>query len=111
MTTQAPAPAALDIAAEDFQIVCGILRSRIPELRVVAYGSRARGRARPFSDLDLAVVSDHPVEGKTMALLANDFTQSNLPMRVDISEWRDFSASFRRAIADDCVVIQNSQAE
>ena len=113
MTPPMSAPVAsapLDLAPEDFHIVRGILRGRIPGLRVVAYGSRARGRARPFSDLDLAVVSDRPVAGKVMALLANDFTQSNLPMRVDLSEWRDFSAEFRRRIAADCVAVQDGDA-
>ena len=103
-----PAAPALDLSAENLRAVRAILHRRIPEVRVVAYGSRARGRARKFSDLDLAIVSARPVDGKIIALLANDFTQSNLPIRVDISEWRRFSQTFRRAIADHCVTIQES---
>ena len=103
-------PPSLEMTAEDFEIVRAILRCRIPDMRVVAYGSRVRGRARRFSDLDLAVVSERPVDGKTMALLADDFTRSNLPMRVDLAEWRDFSADFRRVIADDCVAVQDGKS-
>ena len=102
-------PPKLDIRAEDLQTAREILRRRIPGLRVVAYGSRTRGRARPFSDLDLAIISARPIDGKTLAELANEFTQSNLPMRADISEWREFSENFRRAIANDCVTIQNDE--
>ena len=100
-------PAAkLDLSAEDLRVAREILRRRIPGVRVVAYGSRTRGRARKFSDLDLAVVSESPVDGKTLAMLADDFTRSDLPMRADISEWRTFSENFRRSIAADCVVVQ-----
>ena len=102
------APPTLDLSAENLQAVRAILHRRIPAARVVAYGSRARGRARKFSDLDLAIVSPHPVNGKIIALLSDDFTQSDLPIRVDISEWRGFSENFRRAIADHCVTIQES---
>lgn len=104
------APPALDIDAEDLRVVRAILRRWVPGLRVVAYGSRTRGRARKFSDLDLAVVAEQPVGVRTMALLADDFTRSNLPMRVDLAEWRDFSADFRAAVAADCVAVQNEQS-
>ena len=100
-----PAPK-VELSAEDLRAVRAILRRWVPGLRVVAYGSRARGGARKFSDLDLAVVAPRPVDGKTLALLAADFTDSDLPMRVDIGEWRRFSAAFRRAVSGDCVVIQ-----
>ena len=96
----------LDIGAGDLRIVRAILRRHVPGRRVVAYGSRARGGARKFSDLDIAVVSDRPVDGRTMTRMSHAFTDSDLPMRVDVSEWRRFSDDFRRAVAGDCVTVQ-----
>ncbi len=46
----------IDISPDELDIVQAILRAHLPEgTRTWAFGSRVKGAAKPFSDLDLAV--------------------------------------------------------
>ncbi|WP_230471596.1 nucleotidyltransferase family protein [Kingella kingae] len=51
-------PVELDISPDELQIVQTILRQHIPQRTVWAFGSRVNGKAKPYSDLDLAVLGD-----------------------------------------------------
>ena len=50
--------------------------------RVRVYGSRAIGRARPSSDLDLAL--DPPISTRTLYDLMEAFEDSDLPITVNL---------------------------
>ena len=78
------------------------------DAEVWVYGSRATGRARPWSDLDLAI---RAADGKALDLarigkLAGEFEESDLPFRVDITDLAAASADFRRAIQKDFAILQ-----
>ncbi len=101
-----PDPARPDIRAEHWEIVRAILRRRMPGHEVWAFGSRARQTAKPHSDLDLAVITAQPLPLAVGAALAEDFSESDLPWRVDVVDWATTSESFRRIIERDKVVVQ-----
>ena len=96
----------IDVHAQDLKSVCDILRKHVPTRRVVVFGSRATGRSKPFSDLDLAILGDVAVPSPTLAALADDFDESSLPFRVDIVDWATTTQSFRDIIAHDTVTLQ-----
>ena len=50
------------------------------------FGSRATGRARPYSDLDILIPSPVPLDWRARADLQDAFEASNLPFRVDVVE-------------------------
>ncbi len=82
-------------------IVLGVLWAHLPPgSRVWVFGSRATGRARRYSDLDLAIDAGRPLTLDETAGLAEDFSESDLPYRVDVVDWRAIDERFRRAIAD-----------
>ena len=80
-----PAPSLphIDISAEQWNIVRQILQNFIPHSEVWAFGSRARRNARSFSDLDLAIFAKTPLEPRLAAEIAEAFTESDLPWKVD----------------------------
>jgi len=89
--------------------VRGILQKHVPQYEVWAFGSRAKcgwGAAKPYSDLDLAVITDQPLPLKTSANLSDDFSTSDLPWKVDVVDWATTHAPFRRIIERDKVVVQ-----
>ena len=88
-----------------------IVRKHVPEVEVRAFGSRVSGGARKYSDLDLALVGPVEVEWSRMGRLAAAFSESDLPIRVDVLDWRGVAPPFRRAIAESSVVIQEAAAE
>lgn len=100
-----PEPA-VDLRADHLQLVLGILAKNIPEREVWAFGSRVQGRAKPYSDLDLAVIGEQPLSLTVLAALADNFAESDLPIRVDIVDWATTKDNFRQIIARDKVVLQ-----
>lgn len=105
MTTQSQ----LDIKPEQLQIVRDILCRHVPDHDVWAFGSRATGKAKPFSDLDLAIVTDKPLSLAVSAALSEEFSESDLPWKVDVVDLVTTNDSFRKIIARDKVVIQQHQ--
>ena len=49
----------IDLSPERHAQVVGIIRQRLPSARIWVYGSRAKGKARPKSDLDMVVFAGH----------------------------------------------------
>lgn len=97
---------AIDIQHEQWQIVHTILQKNIPQYEVWAFGSRVKGKAKRYSDLDLAVISQIPLPLSVYAALSEDFSESDLPWRVDIVDWATTSTAFRDIIKQNYVVIQ-----
>ena len=95
----------IDIRPDLWLIVCDILRKHVPGQEVWAFGSRVKGTTKPYSDLDLAVISDKPLPLDVLAGLAEDFSESDLPWRVDVVDWTATSDSFRRIIERNKVVL------
>ena len=99
----------LDMAPAHWVIVQDILRRLAPEHEVWAFGSRATGRAKPYSDLDLALISDRPLPLDLSARLAEAFSESNLPWKVDLVDWATADDAFRGIIRSQRVVVQSAR--
>ncbi|PPD18034.1 MAG: hypothetical protein CTY18_08465 [Methylomonas sp.] len=95
------------ISPEHWRIVSEILQRHVPNLEVWAFGSRAKGKATLYSDLDLAIITSRPLDLAVLAKISIDFAESDLPWRVDIADWATLSEGFRKIIEKDKVVVQN----
>jgi len=95
----------LDLNEHELFIVRKILGTHLPGREVRAFGSRVTGKAKPSSDLDLAVMGDEPLPDAVHAEIVHDFEESDLPFRVDLLTWRDAPASLRQAIERDSVIL------
>jgi type I restriction enzyme S subunit len=94
----------LDIRAEDLAILRSVLRDHLPQgARAFVFGSRARGAARRFSDLDLALEWDRPLGLDRMGSIAEALSEWDLPYKVDILELSTVDQSFRDRITAHCV--------
>lgn len=96
----------LDLKPHDWDDVRHILEKCLPGYEVWAFGSRVKGTAKPYSDLDLAVISDRPLPIDLMADLRQSFEDSDLTIKVDIVDWAKTSAAFRKIIEESKVVVQ-----
>jgi predicted nucleotidyltransferase len=74
----------IDLRHDHLQIVLEILAEHVPDCQVWAFGSRVRGKAKPHSDLDLAVRGDGILDFARLGHLEEAFEESDLPMRVDV---------------------------
>ncbi len=96
----------IEIAERDWLEVLRILREQAPGIEVWAFGSRARRTAKPYSDLDLALVTRQPLALDQLASITDAFETSDLPIRVDVVDWAATGDAFRKIIERDKVVLQ-----
>jgi len=54
-----------------------------------------------------AIIHDKPMSLDVSASLSDDFSESDLPWKVDIVDWAKLSDAFRKIIAQDKVVVQS----
>ena len=104
-------PPVIDIRPDLWLIVRDTLQRHVPDREVWAFGSRVQGRAKRYSDLDLAIISDTPLPLRVLTRLADDFSDSDLPWRVDLVDWATTSEPFRGTIERKKVVIQRVASE
>jgi type I restriction enzyme S subunit len=96
----------IDVCPAHWGIVRRILQKHVPQHEVWAFGSRVKWTAKPHSDLDLAVITSQALPLKTSADLSNDFSESDLPWKVDVVDWACTREPFRKIIERDKVVVQ-----
>jgi hypothetical protein len=84
------------------RIVLAILDAHLPAGAAVwVFGSRVNGRARRYSDLDLAIDAGRRLTVDETAILREAFDECDLPYRVDIIDWQAVTPEFRSLIATD----------
>jgi predicted nucleotidyltransferase len=59
------------------------------------FGSRATGYARRYSDLDLALEWEHPLDHDELGDVADALSESDLPYKVDLIDLRSIDPPFR----------------
>lgn len=96
----------IDLDARHLATVQAILARRVPECEVRAFGSRVNGTAKPYSDLDLAVIGPAPLPGDRLAALREALSESDLSIRVDVLDWHVIPENFRQIIAARFEVLQ-----
>ena len=52
-----------------------------------------------------------PLDITNLAELRENFTESDLPFKVDILDWASISESFRKIIKEKCLVIQEKSVK
>ncbi|MFA6099829.1 MAG: nucleotidyltransferase domain-containing protein [Patescibacteria group bacterium] len=90
---------------DELTIVLEIIKKHIPQERVAAFGSRANGKARKTSDLDLAVMTAKPLPTGVLTAKKDAFSESRLPFRVDILDWSVIGDEFKKTIEKDMAEI------
>ena len=98
------------LEARHLQLVQRLLADLVPELEVWAFGSRVTGSSKPYSDLDLALVSDLAVEPRKRAALGLAFDESDLPFKVDVVELAQLPPAMRAQVVRAHEVIQSGVA-
>ena len=98
----------LDLPQKYLEQVKTLLRTHVPHAEVWAYGSRVTSSGHEASDLDLVLRNPQNLLEETDALsdLKEAFTESNLPIRVDIMDWARIPVSFHREIERAHMVVQ-----
>ena len=84
--------------ADDLEQIKAIFARHAPHLAVWAFGSRLTDEHRRYSDLDLVLITNKALDLGTLAKIHMDFQESNIPIRVDLSDWSLLSDEFKKMI-------------
>jgi type I restriction enzyme S subunit len=98
----------VELSPHDWSEVNRILEAIVPGYEVWVFGSRATRTAKPYSDLDLAIITDQRLPLATMADLTVAFDESDLAIKVDVVDWAATSEAFREIIHRTAVVVRKS---
>lgn len=98
----------LDLKPEYLAITQQILAQYVPDKRVLAYGSRVTGQAHEASDLDLVIINTENMNlpEPNLTQLRSAFSDSNLPILIDIHDWARIPESFRAQIQQAHTVLK-----
>lgn len=88
----------IDLPSSQLETVKRILTKHVPGCEVRVFGSRVRGNAKPWSDLDVAIVAESMLDKQTLYALQEAFDESDLPIRIDVLDWHAISPEFQAVI-------------
>jgi uncharacterized protein len=99
-------PLHIALSADHRRLVLNILHAHFsPGIQAWVFGSRATGRARRYSDLDLAIDAGRPLTLDEMAALSEAFSDSNLPYKIDFVDWQSVDDHWRQMISAERVAL------
>ena len=84
-----------------------ILAENMPDCEVRVFGSRIEGKAKKFSDLDLALVGSEKINWRKIESLKDAFSSSDIPIIIDAIDFNAISDEFRKIIENNYEIIQN----
>jgi predicted nucleotidyltransferase len=91
----------IDLPQNQLETVKRILSEHVAECEVRLFGSRVRGNAKPWSDLDMAIMADSALDKQTLYSLREAFEESDLPIRIDVLDWHAISPEFQTVINEE----------
>jgi predicted nucleotidyltransferase len=87
-------------------VILKILNQYVPNCEVRVFGSRITNNAKKYSDLDLVLIADTKIDRKHIEQLKDAFSESNLPISVDVIDWYTLSDEFKEIISKNYVVLR-----
>ncbi len=92
----------IELRQKDRRAILQIAREVLPDdAELWAYGSRVKGTAHDASDLDLVIKTpaEAPLSSEQLTHFREALRDSNLPIFVDVFDWRLMLEGFRERIA------------
>ncbi|MBN1972950.1 MAG: nucleotidyltransferase domain-containing protein [Sedimentisphaerales bacterium] len=96
----------IDLEEQYLDEIKQILADKVPDCEVRVFGSRIEGKAKKFSDLDLALVGKDKLDWRKIELLKDAFSASDIPIIVDVIDFNAISDEFRKIIEKNYEIIQ-----
>ena len=92
---------------EDYKkIIVQIIRTHMPNAKIILYGSRARHDDKAGSDIDIALDAGAPINERSINNIMHDLEESQLPIYFDIVDFHRVSKEMQQDILREGVVWQ-----
>ena len=98
----------VQLSSQQLETVKDILQQVLPGCRCMVFGSRVKGNAKKYSELDLAIDIGESISLHQLATLNDFFDESELPFTVDVVDWYRIDDDFRAHIAEYALDIKTA---
>jgi predicted nucleotidyltransferase len=99
----------IDLDPRYLALVKQILAKHLPDQTVWVYGSRVKGTAHDGSDLDLVILNKNEnSDPASLLALRKTFSESDLPILIDILNWSDIPDSYKKEIRQAHEIIHST---
>ena len=88
-----------------------VIKRYLPHARVIVFGSRAKGRHRPNSDLDLALDIGKPIEGWLMETLREELDKLPTLVSFDLVDLHKVGEDFKKTILSEGKVVYDGRPQ
>lgn len=89
----------IDLPIKDQAFILKHLKRLLPKgTKILVFGSRLRGTARKYSDLDLALEGKEKIPDDCLIHIAEFFSESDLPYHIDVVDLKRADESFVKHI-------------
>lgn len=95
----------IDLPANALETLKRLFAKYVSHCEVRAFGSRVKWTSKDYSDLDLAIVCDEPIERKLFNRLKEEIEEIPINFRVDLLDWHKISPEFQEVIEKQYEVI------
>lgn len=73
--------------------------------KVFVFGSRAEGKSRRFSDIDIGIDSKKEIPWAKLGAIEEAFEESDLPYTVDIVDFKTVSRRFKEVVGKNLIYL------
>lgn len=94
----------IDLEEKYIKFIKNVVSNHLTEYRIFMFGSRVKGTAKKYSDVDIAINSKNLTD-KTKLLIEADLENSTIPYEVDVVDLNTISENFKKNIVNDLVEI------
>ena len=92
------------IKEKDKQFIIETTRKFFPSAKIMVFGSRAIGKEKKYSDLDICLDIGMPMPLSDWSLLDEAFSNSDLLYKIDISDWHRITDDFKQIIINQHII-------
>lgn len=99
----------INLEKRHLDFVQSILKEYIPQETIWLFGSRTTEKIKPYSDIDLVIISKKPISDDILIPLSLAFEESDLPYKVDILDWCMLDNDFKKIIQKRYEILQTGK--
>lgn len=94
----------VQITDEQKATILRFIRAFFPNSQIYVFGSRVSGNAKRYSDLDISLDDGKTLDFIKLSSLKESFAESTLPFKVDLSDFSQLDANFKKHILENHVI-------
>ena len=65
-------------------VIIAIVKKYLPDCTIYLFGSRATGRAKESSDIDIALDNFAVIDRRALRMISDDLEDANIPLEIDV---------------------------